>query len=256
MNATRKLLYALGPGCTHLDLQRHYGDTVPLEEYERLRRELWPGRTSNGKPKGKDRPGSGAFELLAAAADLAGRARCGRTAGQRGDGTGVGRGLTEEMTMTAESTYRASVTTRGEQRRWLKRTLAILGRDCPYSVVRNHCQEEGFAVPGQEEYDRVWEEIYGKEEKKVKLHSPASNGKNSGMGQAVLEAARSLSPGVFTLGQLVVCCWKQRPDLFTLEGTPHPSESKVRFQLYGTRGLLKRGHLVGVPGGFRVANGG
>lgn len=70
--------------------------------------------------------------------------------------------------------------------------------------------------------------------------------------QVILDAARAL-PQPFTLEQLVMAAWQAAPELFGLQGYPHPDSARVRCCLYAKKGPFKRGVLVGEDGGFRVA---
>lgn len=77
----------------------------------------------------------------------------------------------------------------------------------------------------------------------------------SGRGR-LLEAARCL-PERFSLTVLVLMAWAHFPKLFGLKGAEelHPSDNKVRYLLYGGKGLIARGLISKCEGGLmRVAS--
>ncbi len=77
----------------------------------------------------------------------------------------------------------------------------------------------------------------------------------SGRGR-LLEAARCL-PERFSLTVLVLMAWAHFPKLFGLKGAEelHPSDNKVRYLLYGGKGLIARGLIEKCEGGlYRVVS--
>ncbi len=77
----------------------------------------------------------------------------------------------------------------------------------------------------------------------------------SGRGR-LLEAARTF-PGPFGLTALVFTAWAMFPLQFGLPGLEmkHPSDNKVRYLLYGGKGLIARGLISKCEGGLmRVAS--
>ncbi len=77
----------------------------------------------------------------------------------------------------------------------------------------------------------------------------------SGRGR-LLEAARTWD-GPFNLSTLVLTAWEMFPDDFGLPGAEkqYPSDNKVRYLLYGSKGLIARGLIVKCEGGLmRVAS--
>ncbi len=77
----------------------------------------------------------------------------------------------------------------------------------------------------------------------------------SGRGR-LLEAAQALQRD-FGLSSLVLTAWMMFPEVFGLPGVErqHPSDNKVRYLLYGSKGLIARGLIEKCEGGlYRVAS--
>jgi len=71
----------------------------------------------------------------------------------------------------------------------------------------------------------------------------------------VLEAAKALRQP-FGMTSLILSCWRRNPEVFGLEGAHeyHPSDTKVRYTLYGRSGLICLGHIIRTNGGYRVVH--
>jgi hypothetical protein len=68
----------------------------------------------------------------------------------------------------------------------------------------------------------------------------------------LLRVARSIHQP-FTLNDISVAVWRACPEFFGMKGYPYPDNHKVRYILYGEKGLIAKGMIQRVSQGlFRV----
>ena len=69
--------------------------------------------------------------------------------------------------------------------------------------------------------------------------------------EIVVEAARTI-PTPFSIGSLTIACWLLNPDKFGLQPYPkvYPDSTPVRVALFGKTGLIAKGIIRKVEGGY------
>lgn len=152
------------------------------------------------------------------------------------------------MTATNGTTQAAANVALLRQRHRRQRLLEVareLGRRVRPEELRGNAQAEGLD-PGIVDCREALEAVYPGEPEPPRDKPAQRNRWSEGKTNAamILEVARKM-PDVFTLSELVVCCWRADPLRFSLPGfTQFPGEHRVRCALFGSRGLISRGLLL------------